>query len=139
MTNTKKSKYNWNMVVFLTLIPLIGIIGTAIYIYFNGVVWQEPVIMFTLWFLSGMGITMGYHRLFAHKAYKTNVFVEWVLMILGSTAFENTVLKWSSDHRKHHTEAETENDPYSITEGFWHAHIGWILKILLLKKIRLKV
>ena len=93
MTNTKKSKYNWNMVVFLTLIPLIGIIGTAIYIYFNGVVWQEPVIMFTLWFLSGMGITMGYHRLFAHKAYKTNVFVEWVLMILGSTAFENTEIQ----------------------------------------------
>ena len=61
MTSIKKSKYNWNMVVFLTLIPIIGIIGTAIYVYYNGVVWQEPVIMFTLWFLSGMGITMGYH------------------------------------------------------------------------------
>tara|TARA_B100000900_G_scaffold139902_1_gene118552 strand:- start:2054 stop:3208 length:1155 start_codon:yes stop_codon:yes gene_type:complete len=128
MDSNKKSKYNWNMVVFLTLIPLIGVFGTAFYVYYNGIVWQEPVIMFTLWFLSGMGITMGYHRLFAHKAYKTNTFVEWVLMILGSTAFENTVLKWSSDHRKHHTQAETENDPYSITEGFWHAHIGWILK-----------
>ena len=94
--------------------------------------------MFTLWFLSGMGITMGYHRLFAHKAYKTNVFVEWILMILGSTAFENTVLKWSSDHRKHHTEAETENDPYSITEGFWHAHIGWILKNTPAEKNKIK-
>ena len=122
------AKYNWTMVIVLTLIPLIGIFGTSIYVYNNGVVWQEPVMMFSLWFLSGMGITMGYHRLFAHKAYKTNTFIEWVLMILGSTAFENTVLKWSSDHRKHHAEAETENDPYSISEGFWHAHIGWILK-----------
>ena len=61
--------------------------------FYNGVVWQEPVIMLTLWFLSGMGITMGYHRLFAHRAYKTNTFVEWILMILGSMAFENTVLK----------------------------------------------
>ena len=71
---------------------------------------------------------MGYHRLFAHKSYETTNFIEWFLMILGSLAFENTVLKWSSDHRKHHTHPETETDPYSIKEGFWHAHIGWILK-----------
>ena len=94
MTSIKKSKYNWNMVVFLTLIPIIGIIGTAIYVYYNGIVWQEPVIMFTcgfflVWELQWVITT------FAHKAYKTNVFVEWILMILGSTAFENTVLKWS--------------------------------------------
>ena len=116
------------MVVILTLIPLIGVFGTGIYVYYNGIVWQEPVMMFIYWFLSGMGITMGYHRLFSHKAYKTNSFVEWVLMIFGSTALENTILKWSSDHRLHHTKAETEEDPYSITQGFWHAHIGWIVK-----------
>ena len=123
-----KGKYNWNMVIILTLIPLIGVFGTAIYVYYNGVVWQEPLMLFVFWFLSGMGITMGYHRLFAHKAYKTNVFVEWLLMIFGSMALENTILKWCSDHRVHHTKAETKEDPYSITEGFWHAHIGWIVK-----------
>ena len=124
----KQRRYNWNMVLILTLIPLIGVFGTAIYVYYNGIVWQEPVMMFIYWFLSGMGITMGYHRLFSHKAYKTNSFVEWVLMIFGSTALENTILKWASDHRLHHTKAETEEDPYSITQGFWHAHIGWIVK-----------
>ena len=80
------------------------------------------------WFISGMGITMGYHRLFAHKSFKTNSFVEWILMILGSLAFENTILKWVSDHRKHHNLSDTKDDPYSIMEGFWHAHIGWIIK-----------
>jgi len=131
MTDTKlkkQGKYNWNMVIILTIIPLIGVFGTGIYVYFNGIVWQEPVMMLIYWFLSGMGITMGYHRLFAHRAYKTNSFVEWILMILGSTALENTILKWCSDHRTHHKKAETVDDPYSITEGFWHAHIGWILK-----------
>ena len=126
--NKQQGKYNWNMVIILTLIPLLGVFGTGLYIYFNGIVWQEPILLLIFWFLSGMGITMGYHRLFSHRAYKTNTFVEWVLMILGSTAFENTILKWSSDHRIHHTKAETEDDPYSITKGFWHAHIGWILK-----------
>ncbi|MDA9987297.1 acyl-CoA desaturase, partial [Crocinitomicaceae bacterium] len=124
----QKGTYNWNMVVVLTLIPLIGVFGTGIYVYNQGVVWQEPLLLFILWFLSGMGITMGYHRLFSHKAYKTNVFVEWLLMIFGSMALENTILKWCSDHRIHHTKAETKEDPYSITEGFWHAHIGWIVK-----------
>jgi len=124
----KQSIYNWNMVFFLTIIPLIGVFGTAIYIYYNGVVWQEPILLLIFWFLSGMGITMGYHRLFAHRSYKTNVFLEWILMVLGSMAFENTILKWVSDHRTHHKKTETEDDPYSITEGFWHAHIGWILK-----------
>ena len=124
----KETTYNWKMVFVLTLLPLVGIFGTSIYVYFNGVVWQEPVLLLIFWFVSGMGITMGYHRLFSHKSYDTNVFLEWVLMICGSLAFENTILKWSSDHRKHHAKAETEEDPYSITEGFWHAHIGWILK-----------
>ena len=75
-----------------------------------------------------LGITMGYHRLFSHKSYQTNTFVEWVLMIFGSLALENTILKWSSDHRKHHSFSETEDDPYSIVKGFWHAHIGWVVK-----------
>ena len=116
------------MVFFLTLLPIIGIIGTSFYIYFNGLVWQEPVLLIIFWFISGMGITMGYHRLFSHKSYQTNVFIEWILMIFGSLALENTILKWSSDHRKHHNKAETEDDPYSITKGFWYAHIGWVIE-----------
>ena len=110
------------------MFPLIGIFGTSIYIYFYGVVWYEPILLLVFWFISGMGITMGYHRLFSHKSYQTNTFLEWVLMIFGSLALENTVLKWSSDHRKHHSFSETEDDPYSIVKGFWHAHIGWVLK-----------
>ena len=116
------------MVFFLTLLPIIGIIGTSFYVYFNGMVWQEPVLLIIFWFISGMGITMGYHRLFSHKSYQTNVLIEWILMIFGSLALENTILKWSSDHRKHHNKAETEDDPYSITKGFWYAHIGWVIE-----------
>lgn len=82
--NMNTSKYNWSMVFFLTILPLVGIVGTSIYIYYNGIIWQEPILLLFLWFISGMGITMGYHRLFSHKSYQTNVFMEWVLMIFGS-------------------------------------------------------
>ena len=120
--------YDWLMVFFLTLFPLVGIFGTVFYAYYNGIEWFEPILLVVFWFISGMGVTMGYHRLFAHKSYETNVFLEWVLMIFGSIALENTILKWASDHRKHHSLSDTEHDPYSITQGFWHAHIGWILQ-----------
>ena len=48
-------------------------------------------------------------------------------MLFGSAALQNTIIKWSSDHRRHHKNLDTEKDPYSITKGFFHAHIGWIL------------
>ena len=71
----KHNSYNWNMVFFLSIIPLIGFVGTGIYVYHNGIVWQEPLLLLVFWFLSGMGITMGYHRLFAHKSYETTNFI----------------------------------------------------------------
>ena len=121
-------KYNLAMVLSLSFLPLASLIGIPIYIYYNGVVWQEPVMLIVLWFLAGSGITIGYHRLFAHKSFKTYPIIEWIAMLCGSMALQNSITKWCSDHRRHHTKLDTEEDPYSITKGFFHAHIGWILK-----------
>ena len=49
-------------------------------------------------------------------------------MLFGSMALQNTIVKWCSDHRKHHRNLDTDKDPYSIKKGFFHAHIGWIFK-----------
>ena len=127
MKNNLK-KYSWSMVFALSAIPLIGIIGTCIYIYHYGIVWQEPILMISGWFLSGMGITFGYHRLFAHKSFKAHSIIQFIAMLCGSAALQNSVIKWCSDHRLHHNKLDTKEDPYSITEGFFHAHIGWIIE-----------
>ena len=116
------------MTLALLLLPLISIIGIPLYVYYNGIVWQEPVIFFIGWFLAGLGITIGYHRLFAHRAFKAKPALEWILMLCGSMALQNTIVKWCSDHRRHHKKLDTTEDPYSITKGFFHAHIGWILE-----------
>ncbi len=116
------------MIFVLTVIPIIGIIGTIIYSYYNGVVWQEPTLMILCWWVSGMGITFGYHRLFAHRSFEAHPIVQFIAMLCGSSALQNTILKWSSDHRMHHKKLDTEEDPYSITKGFFHAHIGWVLE-----------
>ena len=121
-------KYNWWMVIALTLIPILGVLGTLIYVINYGIVIQEPVLLILGWWFSGMGITFGYHRLFAHRSFKAHPIIQFFVILFGSAALQNSVLKWSSDHRKHHHKLDTNDDPYSIKEGFWHAHIGWILK-----------
>ena len=121
-------KYNLPMVFSLSLLPLLSAIGLPFYIVYNGIVWQEPAMFLVLWFLAGSGITIGYHRLFAHRSFKTYPFIEWLAMLCGSMALQNTITKWCSDHRRHHRKLDTDQDPYSIKEGFFHAHIGWILK-----------
>jgi len=121
-------KYSWSMIFALSMIPLIGIVGTSIYTYYYGIVWQEPTLMVLGWLLSGMGITFGYHRLFAHKSFKAHPIIQFIAMLCGSAALQNNVIKWCSDHRLHHNKLDTKDDPYSITQGFFHAHIGWIIE-----------
>ena len=120
--------YDIPITISLILLPILTLTALPIYIYYNGIVWQEPVMFAVNWFLAGLGITVGYHRLFAHKTFKAKVFFEWIAMVCGSTALQNTVVRWCSDHRVHHSKLDTKEDPYSITKGFFHAHIGWVLK-----------
>ena len=116
------------MISALTFIPFLGIGGSIIYAVKFGIVWQEIVLLLFGWWLSGMGITIGYHRLFAHRSFKAHPIVQIIAIIFGSAALQNSVIKWCSDHRLHHRKLDQEEDPYSITKGFWHAHIGWILE-----------
>ena len=71
-------KYDLPILFTLTLLPLLSIICIPIYTYFYGVVWQELVMLFFGLFLAGTGITVGYHRLFAHKTFKTYPIIEWI-------------------------------------------------------------
>ena len=121
-------KFDIPILLSLTFLPIISIIAVPLYVYYYGIVWQEPIILIVGWFIAGTGITVGYHRLFSHRAFKTYNIVEWLFMISGSMALQNTILHWCSDHRRHHKKLDTKEDPYSIKKGFFHAHIGWIVK-----------
>ncbi|MEO6875314.1 MAG: fatty acid desaturase [Opitutaceae bacterium] len=76
---------------------------------------------------TGLSITLGYHRLFAHKAFEARWPVRLLTLLFGAAAFENAALAWVSDHRRHHKHVDHQEDPYDISQGFWYAHIGWIL------------
>ena len=121
------SEIRWLGLVFFVVLHLVGIVGTPLYIHYRGITLPELALFFGYCALTGMAITMGYHRLFAHRTYRASRAVSFLLLFFGAATFEESALKWSSQHRQHHLFTDTEHDPYGVAQGFWHAHIGWIL------------
>uniref|UniRef100_A0A1E1WUE8 Fatty acid desaturase domain-containing protein n=3 Tax=Pectinophora gossypiella TaxID=13191 RepID=A0A1E1WUE8_PECGO len=77
--------------------------------------------------MSGLGITAGAHRLWAHKSYKAKWPLRLILVIFNTIAFQDSAIDWARDHRMHHKYSETDADPHNATRGFFFSHIGWLL------------
>ena len=120
-------RVNWVNTSFLFVITTLGVIAAPIFLYLhdlNWIMWS----MFAFYMVAtGLSITLGYHRLFSHLSFKAKWPVRLGTLIFGACAFENSVLHWVSDHRRHHKHTDHDEDPYDITKGFFWAHIGWIL------------
>jgi stearoyl-CoA desaturase (delta-9 desaturase) len=76
--------------------------------------------------VTGLGITVGYHRLFTHRSFTCSDPVKVLFLIAGGWAFQNSALKWCSDHLRHHARTDQEEDPYNAMRGFWYSHCGWL-------------
>ncbi len=98
-----------------------------VYLWREGLDLFQVILFFFFFVASGLSITLGYHRLFSHRAFKAAWPVRLVTLIFGAAAFENSALCWAADHRRHHKFSDHEGDPYNINKGFFYAHIGWIL------------
>ena len=122
----QKQKKNWLNILFLSFTPVVGIAGTAAYALARGVAWWEPVLFLTLFGLVSFSVTAGYHRCFAHKSYVSHPLLQAGYLFFGTMAFQNSALKWSSDHRDHHRYVDKDWDPYSIKRGGLWAHILWL-------------
>jgi len=88
----------------------------------------ELAVCIGMFFAIGLSVTAGYHRLFSHRTYRASWLLRFLLLCFGAAAFQNSALRWSSDHRLHHRFVDTERDPYSIKKGFWHAHWIWVME-----------
>ncbi len=122
-----RRKTRWGSIGFFALIHSVTLIAAPWYAAVNG------VSAFTLWLTALYGlatilaISMGYHRLFSHAAFKAHPFVKFLCLFFGGATFQQSALKWSSLHRRHHQLTDTPEDPYNIQFGFWYAHMGWIM------------
>ena len=120
-------RIDWINTVFLLIISLLAIFAAPYYLWKHGIDWFLLSIFVFYTLATGMSITLGYHRLFSHLSFKAKWPVRLFTLIFGACAFENSVLNWASDHRRHHKHTDHEDDPYDISKGFFWAHIGWIL------------
>lgn len=120
------SRVDWTNTVFLVAITLLAVIAAPIYLWNHGLDWFLGGLFLFYIIATGLSITLGYHRLFAHLSFKASWPVRLFTLVFGACAFENSVLNWVSDHRKHHKHTDDKEDPYDISRGFFWAHMGWI-------------
>jgi stearoyl-CoA desaturase (delta-9 desaturase) len=91
--------------------------------------WRAFLISIVLyWISTGLGISLGYHRLLTHRSYKTSLFIEYFFAICGALTLEGGPISWVGTHRVHHQKADRDGDPHSPRDGGWWAHAGWVLR-----------
>jgi len=108
------------------LIVVATIIGLPVYVYYYDFTWVDWTMFVSLYLITGLGITVGYHRLLTHRSFKCPNWVRFAFLIAGGMALENSALRWAGDHIRHHARCDQKEDPYNATLGFWHSHCGWI-------------
>jgi stearoyl-CoA desaturase (delta-9 desaturase) len=120
------------------ILPFLGLVVAIVIFWGWGVSWVDLALLVGMYLLTGVGITVGFHRLFTHRSFETNRFVQFVLAALGSMALEGPLFRWVATHRRHHQCSDTGEDPHSphhqgtgilgLLRGIWHSHVGWIFQ-----------
>jgi stearoyl-CoA desaturase (delta-9 desaturase) len=121
----------------VTVVPFLGlgVVGWQVWADLLG--WSDLAVFAILYTLTGLGITVGFHRHFTHRSFKTTRPIRAALAILGSAAIEGPIVSWVADHRKHHAFSDRPGDPHSphvdhgggwrgALRGLLHAHVGWL-------------
>jgi stearoyl-CoA desaturase (delta-9 desaturase) len=120
-------RVNWVTSSFLIGTLFLSLTAVPAYIYFFGLDWFQIGLFFVMLCACGFSITLGYHRMFSHIAFQGHPLVKAFVLFFGAGAFENSALMWSCEHRTHHKHVDHEEDPYDISKGLFHAHIGWLI------------
>jgi stearoyl-CoA desaturase (delta-9 desaturase) len=121
----------------VTVLPVLALFVVGWQLWGDWLGYSDLVVFAIMYVLTGLGITVGFHRLFTHRSFKTTKAVRFVLAALGSAAIEGPVISWVADHRKHHAFSDQPGDPHSphvehghgvrgALKGLLHAHVGWL-------------
>jgi stearoyl-CoA desaturase (delta-9 desaturase) len=121
----------------VTLIPFVALVFAGWQVWGSALHWSDVFLFGGIYLATGFGITVGFHRLFTHRSFKTSKGMRGLFAILGSAAIEGPVISWVADHRKHHAFSDEEGDPHSphvdhghglrgALRGLYHAHMGWL-------------
>jgi stearoyl-CoA desaturase (delta-9 desaturase) len=126
-----------NVNIAAVLLPFLAVVAGAVLLWHRFFGMRDLAILVGLYLLTAIGITVGFHRLLTHRAFRTHRWMRYLLAALGSMAVQGPAIDWVADHRKHHTFTDEEGDPHSphagqgaglagMARGLWHAHVGWL-------------
>lgn len=133
-----KIKRTWEQVALalFIIIPFLAVAAAIPALWGWGLTWRDAVIALAMYWFTGHGITVGFHRAFTHRAFRAKRWLKVTLAVAGSMAVEGPVTNWVADHRKHHRFTDRDGDPHSpwrygtnlraLTKGFVYAHMGWL-------------
>lgn len=115
--------------VFIGVVgPFIATLYAITRLWQRYVTWSDIILMLAFYLISGLGITIGFHRMLTHKSFETSKYIKAMFLIMGCMAWEGNPITWASTHIKHHAHSDQEDDPHSPLVSLWHAHLGWIFK-----------
>lgn len=103
-----------------------AVIGVPAFGFIYGYTWLDWTMFGLLYVITGLGITVGYHRLLAHRSFTCPDWVKAGFLVAGGWALQNSALKWAADHIRHHAACDEDADPYNAKRGFWFSHCGWL-------------
>jgi stearoyl-CoA desaturase (Delta-9 desaturase) len=119
-------------------LPLVGLVVAIVLLWNRAIGPLELGLMLGFYVLTALGVTLGFHRMFTHRAFESSRAFRGVIAVLGSMAVQGSVITWVADHRKHHAFTDHEGDPHSphlagpgflgAVKGLWHAHVGWLFE-----------
>ncbi|HVL83071.1 MAG TPA: acyl-CoA desaturase [Pseudonocardia sp.] len=134
----RRSRGEQVLVLVFTAVPLLALAAAVPLAWGWGLTWLDVGLALGLYVLSGLGVTVGFHRYFTHGSFKTGRPLRVALAVAGSLALQGSVVTWVADHRRHHAFSDREGDPHSpwlfgtgpvaLARGFWHAHMGWLFE-----------
>jgi stearoyl-CoA desaturase (delta-9 desaturase) len=124
------------MLYVFVIVPFAAFLAAVPVAWGWGFGWTDLALFLVFYYVSGLGVTVGYHRLFTHGSFKANRALRIGLAIAGSMAIEGPVIRWVADHRRHHAYSDREGDPHSpwrygettgaLMKGLFWAHLGWL-------------
>lgn len=126
MAESAERSLEWGMILLFGTMSLVTFIGVPLFAYFYDYSALDWVLLVVLYIMTGMGITVGYHRMISHRSFECRPWVKVCLLIAGGWALQNSALLWCADHIRHHARTDSDEDPYNASRGFWHSHCGWL-------------
>jgi stearoyl-CoA desaturase (delta-9 desaturase) len=136
--STRKSRNEQILLGIFVFTPFLAVLAAIPVLWGWGLGWHDVVIAVVMYAIAGHGITIGYHRLFTHKAFKPNRSLKIALAFAGGMAIEGPVVQWVADHRRHHAFSDRDGDPHSpwrygttlgaLVKGLVYAHVAWIFE-----------